>query len=163
LRGKRAAAWRPRIKDAYGRFLVSADPSDDQVNQAWGIPVFADIWCPLGKGLLLDTTKIRLCRGPRIARRQGWLRRNRLHPKHFAVRRRGALGAVRDPAVGRLRDHQHPMTAVTVNAPYQVVHDETVHGPGQTVDVPQDVADKWLEAGWVSEAKATKAAPTKRR
>ena len=44
-----------RIKDAYGRFLVSADASDDQVNQAWGIPVFADIWCPLGKGLLLDT------------------------------------------------------------------------------------------------------------
>jgi HK97 family phage major capsid protein len=46
-----------RIKDAYGRFLVSADPSDDQVDQAWGIPVFADIWCPLGKALLLDTTK----------------------------------------------------------------------------------------------------------
>jgi HK97 family phage major capsid protein len=45
-----------RIKDAYGRFLVSADPSDDQVNQAWGLPVFADIWCPQGKGLLLDTT-----------------------------------------------------------------------------------------------------------
>jgi hypothetical protein len=37
--------------------LVSADPSDDQVNQAWGIPVFADIWCPQGTGLLLDTTK----------------------------------------------------------------------------------------------------------
>jgi HK97 family phage major capsid protein len=46
-----------RVKDLYGRFLVSADPSDDQVNQAWGIPVFADIWCPAGKGLLLDTTK----------------------------------------------------------------------------------------------------------
>jgi HK97 family phage major capsid protein len=46
-----------RVKDAYGRFLVSADPSDDQVNQAWGIDVFTDIWCPQGKGLLLDTTK----------------------------------------------------------------------------------------------------------
>jgi HK97 family phage major capsid protein len=46
-----------RIKDAYGRFLVSADPSDDQVDQAWGLPVFADIWCPAGKGLLIDTTK----------------------------------------------------------------------------------------------------------
>jgi HK97 family phage major capsid protein len=46
-----------RVKDLYGRFLVSADPSDDQVNQAWGIPVFADIWCPQGTGLLLDTTK----------------------------------------------------------------------------------------------------------
>jgi HK97 family phage major capsid protein len=47
-----------RVKDAYGRFLVSADPSDDQVNQAWGIDVFADIWCPQGKGLLLDTRKM---------------------------------------------------------------------------------------------------------
>ncbi|HYQ36764.1 MAG TPA: hypothetical protein VER10_12960 [Mycobacterium sp.] len=54
------------------------------------------------------------------------------------------------------------MTAVTVNAPYQVVHEGTVYGPGQTADVPAEVADKWLEAGWVSETKATKA-PTKRR
>jgi hypothetical protein len=36
---------------------LQPDPSDDQVNQAWGIPVFADIWCPQGTGLLLDTTK----------------------------------------------------------------------------------------------------------
>jgi len=46
-----------RVKDAYGRFLVSADPSDDEVNQAWGIDVLETIWCPTGKGLLLDTTK----------------------------------------------------------------------------------------------------------
>jgi hypothetical protein len=31
---------------------------DAGVNQAWGIDVFADIWCPTGKGLLLDTTKL---------------------------------------------------------------------------------------------------------
>jgi hypothetical protein len=59
------------------------------------------------------------------------------------------------------------MTAVTVNPPYQVVHQETVYGPGQTADVPPEVADKWLAAGWVSVAQpekpATKAAPTKRR
>jgi hypothetical protein len=55
------------------------------------------------------------------------------------------------------------MTAVTVTAPYQVVHEETVYGPGQTVDVPDDLAHTWITAGWVSEAKTTKAAPTKRR
>jgi hypothetical protein len=54
------------------------------------------------------------------------------------------------------------MTTVSVNTPYQVVHDATVYGPGQTVDVPPDVADKWIDAGWVSQAK-TKAAPPKRR
>jgi hypothetical protein len=55
------------------------------------------------------------------------------------------------------------MTTVSVNTPYQVVHEETVYTPGQTLDVPPEVADKWIEAGWVSEAKATKAAPPKRR
>jgi hypothetical protein len=54
------------------------------------------------------------------------------------------------------------MTTVSVNTPYQVVHDRTVYGPGQTADVPADVADKWITAGWVSEAKTTKAAPQKR-
>jgi hypothetical protein len=42
-----------------------------------------------------------------------------------------------------------------------------VAGPGQTADVPEGVADKWVVAGWVSEAKepekrAAKAAPPKR-
>jgi hypothetical protein len=55
------------------------------------------------------------------------------------------------------------MTTVTVNTPYQVVHDETVYTPGQTVDVPPDVAHTWLVAGWVTEAKAAKAAAPKRR
>jgi hypothetical protein len=54
------------------------------------------------------------------------------------------------------------MTVVSVTAPFQVVHEETVYTPGQTVDVPQEVADKWIEAGWVSEAKTTKAAPAKK-
>jgi hypothetical protein len=58
------------------------------------------------------------------------------------------------------------MTAVSVNTQYQVVHEETVYTPGQTVDVPQDIADKWIEGGLGSEAKpekgATKAAPPKR-
>jgi hypothetical protein len=55
------------------------------------------------------------------------------------------------------------MTTVSVTSPFQVVHDATVHGPGQTVDVPPEIADKWIDAGWVSDAKpergATKTAP----
>ena len=39
--------------------------------------------------------------------------------------------------------------------------------PGQTADVPQEIAQTWIDAGWVSETKqpekrATKAAPAKR-
>jgi hypothetical protein len=60
------------------------------------------------------------------------------------------------------------MTTVSVNTPYQVVHDRTVYGPGQTADVPPEIAQTWINAGWVSETaqpekRATKAAPTKRR
>jgi HK97 family phage major capsid protein len=46
-----------QVKDAYGRFLVANDPSVDDVNSAWGIPVLETIWCPTTKGLLLDLTK----------------------------------------------------------------------------------------------------------
>jgi hypothetical protein len=55
------------------------------------------------------------------------------------------------------------MATVTVTAPYQVVHDAVVYVPGQTVDVPDDLAQTWITAGWVSQTKTTKAAPTKRR
>jgi HK97 family phage major capsid protein len=47
-----------RVKDAYGRFMVSADPSDDEVNQAWGIPVLVTTQNPAKQGLFLDTTKM---------------------------------------------------------------------------------------------------------
>jgi hypothetical protein len=67
----------------------------------------------------------------------------------------------------RLLDHQPAMmTTVSVNTPYQVVHGGVVYGPGQTVDVPPEVAQTWIDAGWVSETtaekRATKAAPPKR-
>ena len=49
-----------RIKDVYGRFLMISgdrDTSDDQVNEAWGIPTLVTTQCPAHQGLLLDTTK----------------------------------------------------------------------------------------------------------
>ena len=46
-----------RVKDGFNRYLVSPDPSSDQVNTAWGIDVLTTTQNPLGKGLLIDTTK----------------------------------------------------------------------------------------------------------
>jgi HK97 family phage major capsid protein len=46
-----------RIKDGYQRYLVAPDPSSDQVNTAWGIDVLTTVQNPIGKGLLIDTTK----------------------------------------------------------------------------------------------------------
>ena len=58
------------------------------------------------------------------------------------------------------------MTAVTVNNPYQDVQQETVYTHGQTADIPDDLAQTWITAGWVSAAQPEKPAakaPTKRR
>jgi HK97 family phage major capsid protein len=46
-----------RVKDSLGRYLVSPDPSDDQVNEAWGCKVLVTTQNPVGQGLFIDTRK----------------------------------------------------------------------------------------------------------
>lgn len=46
-----------RVKDNYGRYIVSADPSSDEVDTAWGIDVVPSVQNPVGQGLFIDTTK----------------------------------------------------------------------------------------------------------
>jgi HK97 family phage major capsid protein len=46
-----------RTKDNYGRYLVSADPSESQVNTAWGVDVVSTTAMAAGTGLLIDSTK----------------------------------------------------------------------------------------------------------
>ena len=40
-----------------GQYLVAPDPSTDQVNSCWGIPVVTTVQNPPGQGLLVDTSK----------------------------------------------------------------------------------------------------------
>lgn len=42
-------------QDQMGRFYVAADPSQDQVEQIWGVPVFQSAAFTPGEGVLLDT------------------------------------------------------------------------------------------------------------
>jgi capsid protein len=53
------ASWSAirRQKDSYGRYYVAPDPSRDEVDQVWGVPVLETTVCPDGEGWLLDTTK----------------------------------------------------------------------------------------------------------
>jgi HK97 family phage major capsid protein len=53
------ASWSDirRTKDNYGRYLVAPDPSQDQVNSAWGVDVVSSTAMAAGTGLLIDTTK----------------------------------------------------------------------------------------------------------
>jgi HK97 family phage major capsid protein len=44
-------------QDLYGRFYVAADPSTDQVEQAWGIDVLTSTQFTAGVGVLFDTTQ----------------------------------------------------------------------------------------------------------
>ncbi len=46
-----------RTKDGFDRYLVGPDPTADEANQIWGVPVLSTTACPVGKGLLLDTTR----------------------------------------------------------------------------------------------------------
>jgi hypothetical protein len=44
-------------------------------------------------------------------------------------------------------------TVVTVIPPFQVCHDGTVYGPGETAEVPDAVAARWQAHGWVEQQK----------
>jgi hypothetical protein len=46
-----------RVKDAMNRFIVAADPSRDEVDEAWGVSVLTTIQCPIGNGAMLSTTE----------------------------------------------------------------------------------------------------------
>lgn len=46
-----------RIKDLYGRYYLSPDPSQGQGNQIWGIPVLTTTQCIPGDAFLLDTDR----------------------------------------------------------------------------------------------------------
>ncbi len=58
-------------------------------------------------------------------------------------------------------------TPVRVVAPYQVCDAGVVYGPGVLVDVPDDLAQRWIAAGWVElvppKPSATPAAATPAR
>jgi HK97 family phage major capsid protein len=53
------ASWSAirRTEDNYGRYLVSPDPSKDEVNTAWGVDVVSTTAISAGTGLLIDSTK----------------------------------------------------------------------------------------------------------
>jgi HK97 family phage major capsid protein len=46
-----------RTKDGFQRFLIAPDPTQDESKRLWGLDVLTTIACPLGQGLLIDTTK----------------------------------------------------------------------------------------------------------
>ncbi|MBZ4620503.1 phage major capsid protein [Mycobacterium avium subsp. hominissuis] len=46
-----------RSKDSLGRYLVQADPTQDQAESVWGVPVLTTTQQEPGVGLMLDTTK----------------------------------------------------------------------------------------------------------
>jgi hypothetical protein len=48
-----------------------------------------------------------------------------------------------------MTDESEPLVKVAVQEPFQVVHDERVYWPGAVAQVPQSLADKWIENQWV--------------
>ena len=52
------------------------------------------------------------------------------------------------------------MARVTVTEPFQVVWANTIHGPGETAVVPDEVAAEWIGNGWAT-AQPTRPPATK--
>jgi HK97 family phage major capsid protein len=46
-----------RVKDSYGRFMAQPDPTEDQANEVFGIPVLQTTQIPDGTGLMIDSSK----------------------------------------------------------------------------------------------------------
>lgn len=46
-----------RSKDSLGRYLVQADPTQDQAESVWGVPVLTTTQIELGTGMMLDVSK----------------------------------------------------------------------------------------------------------
>jgi HK97 family phage major capsid protein len=46
-----------RTKDDLHRYILSPDPTREEANQLWGVPVLLTTQCNPGDGLLIDTTK----------------------------------------------------------------------------------------------------------
>jgi hypothetical protein len=72
----------------------------------------------------------------------------------------GGIGKGQAPA-GRHQDHRVADMNVTVAEPFQVVHDGIAYGPGETVEVPDEVAGGWIARGWAK--KTSSAKPRARR
>jgi HK97 family phage major capsid protein len=55
-----------RIKDTFGRYLLSADPSLGEADSLWGVPVLQTTQITPGTGILLDSSKFgrAIIRGP---------------------------------------------------------------------------------------------------
>ena len=65
-----------RTKDTLGRYLLSADPSEDEANSIWGIPVVVTTQCQPTDGLLVDTSKYgRAVVREALSLRIGWSKR----------------------------------------------------------------------------------------
>ena len=62
-----------RTKDTLGRYLLSADPAEDEADSIWGINVVTTTQCHEGDGLLVDTQKYgrAVVREP-LSMRIGW-------------------------------------------------------------------------------------------
>jgi hypothetical protein len=44
----------------------------------------------------------------------------------------------------------------TVQAPYQVHHDGVTYGPGETLDLSDEIGTQWAQAGYVTTATTAK-------
>jgi Phage capsid family len=156
-----------RTKDSQNRYLVTPDPTAEAVNQLWGVEVLVTTVQAAGTGLLIDTSKF-----GRVLVREGLSLRtgsNNDDFTHNLVRfvgeERLAL-AVESPCRAAVHyglayelTDGSPTMKVKVLQPFQASHEGTIYRPGDTADVPDQVAAHWRSSGWVEEVGVPKRKP----
>ena len=143
-----------RVEDSMNRFMVAARPQHRPGQRRVGHPGAEHHRQPTRQGTALGHVESRVRRCARSTFDAHRIHRRRLHPEHRAHGGRRAPGAVyHETSCGPCHlESADVMSTTVVNAPYQVVHNGTVHGPGAIATVPDDVAARWISHGWVTPA-----------
>jgi HK97 family phage major capsid protein len=151
-----------RSKDSQGRYLTAPDPTADEANSCWGVEVLVTTEIAAGAGAMLDTRKF-----GKVVLRENLSLQTGTNNDDFTrnitrfvgeERRRARRRAARRGAVAhRIADSMR----VKVRAHVQVCHDGAIYRPGETAEVPDAVAQRWLVSGWVEQVHAGRKAPAK--
>jgi HK97 family phage major capsid protein len=88
-----------RIKDDLHRYTLSPDPTREEANQLWGVPVLVTAQCNPGEDLLIETTKF----GKALVREGLVMRQGRSGPKFSALLTGPATPTPSEPFAGRAR------------------------------------------------------------
>jgi hypothetical protein len=133
--------------------IVAPDPTGDEANQLCGVQVLPTTQITAGDGLLLDTNKFEF-----VAVRETISLRTGTNDDDFT---RNLVRWVSEERLELAVERPAAALSITGLPTYgnqsvqgiQVAHEGERFAEGETDEVPDCLAQKWIRAGWVTEVK----------